>query len=91
MRFSGTFPTISNTVLVLYEIIDLINYESKLVLSCIKLLKWFNVKCLALQSMLCQQCRADDVGVPGAEPCGSPVQMRAQGEYYPLRKIFPPI
>jgi hypothetical protein len=22
------------------------------------------------------------VGVPGAEPCGSPVQKRAQGEYF---------
>jgi len=34
------------------------------------------------QFRLCQQCRADAVGVPGAEPCGSPVQKRAQGEYF---------
>jgi len=32
--------------------------------------------------MLCQQYRADAVGVPGAEPCGSPVQKLAQGGYY---------
>ena len=36
--------------------------------------------------MLCQQYRAGvvgvGVGVPGAEPCGSPVQKRAQGEYF---------
>lgn len=32
--------------------------------------------------MLCQQYRADAVGVSGAEPCGSPVQKRAQSEYY---------
>ena len=32
--------------------------------------------------MLCQQYRADAVGVPGAEPCGSPVQKRVQGGYY---------
>lgn len=32
--------------------------------------------------MLCQQYRADAVGVPGAKPCGSPVQKRAQGGYY---------
>ncbi len=36
--------------------------------------------------MLCQQCLADAVGVgvpvPGAEPCGSPVQKRAHGEYF---------
>ena len=57
-------------------------YESKLALRHIKLLEWLIVKCLALQSMLCQQCRADAVGVPGAEPCGSPVQKRVQGEYF---------
>ncbi len=32
--------------------------------------------------MLCQQYRADAVGVYGAEPCGSPVQKLAQGGYY---------
>ena len=32
--------------------------------------------------MLCQQYRADAVGVPGAKPCGSPVQKLAQGGYY---------
>ncbi len=32
--------------------------------------------------MLCQQYRADAVGVPGAEPCGSPVQKRVHGGYY---------
>ena len=32
--------------------------------------------------MLCQQYRVDAVGVPGAKPCGSPVQKRAQSEYY---------
>jgi len=34
------------------------------------------------QFRLCQQCRADAVGVPGEEPCGSPVQKRAQTEYF---------
>jgi nitrogen fixation protein NifB len=34
------------------------------------------------QFRLCQQCRADAVGVPGEEPCGSPVQKRAQSEYF---------
>jgi len=34
------------------------------------------------QFRLCRQCRADAVGVPGAEPCGSPVQQHASGEYY---------
>ena len=34
------------------------------------------------QFRLCQQCRADAVGVPGEEPCGSPIQKAAQGEYY---------
>jgi len=32
--------------------------------------------------MLCQQYRVDAVGVPGAKPCGSPVQKRAQSKYY---------
>ncbi len=32
--------------------------------------------------MLCQQYRAYAVGVSGAKPCGSPVQKRAQSEYY---------
>jgi hypothetical protein len=32
--------------------------------------------------MLCQQYRADAVGVPAAEPCGLPIQKAAQGEYY---------
>jgi hypothetical protein len=32
--------------------------------------------------MLCQQYRADAVGVPGAEPSGSPVQKRSQRGYY---------
>jgi hypothetical protein len=32
--------------------------------------------------MMCQQYRADAVGVPGAKPCGSSVQKRAQGGYY---------
>jgi len=32
--------------------------------------------------MLCQQYRVDAVGVPGAKPCGSPVQKRAQSEYF---------
>ncbi len=34
------------------------------------------------QFRLCRQCRADAVGVPGAEPCGSPVQQRTTSEYY---------
>ncbi|MCZ7393257.1 MAG: hypothetical protein O8C56_08015, partial [Candidatus Methanoperedens sp.] len=34
------------------------------------------------QFRLCRQCRADAIGVPGFEPCGSPVQQRATGEYY---------
>ncbi len=34
------------------------------------------------QFRLCRQCRADAVGIPGVEPCGSPVQARATGEYY---------
>lgn len=34
------------------------------------------------QFRLCRQCRADAVGVPGREPCGSPVQARSTGEYY---------
>ncbi len=34
------------------------------------------------QFRLCRQCRADAIGVPGMEPCGSPVQQRATGEYY---------
>ena len=34
------------------------------------------------QFRLCQQCRADAVGVPGAEPCGSPIQKRVQTEYF---------
>lgn len=34
------------------------------------------------QFRLCRQCRADAVGVPGEEPCGSPVQKRASSEYY---------
>ncbi len=34
------------------------------------------------QFRLCRQCRADAVGVPGAEPCGSPVQQRSASEYY---------
>jgi nitrogen fixation protein NifB len=34
------------------------------------------------QFRLCRQCRADAVGVPGAEPCGSPVQQRTSSEYY---------
>ncbi len=33
------------------------------------------------QFRLCRQCRADAVGVPGFEPCGSPVQQKAT-EYY---------
>ena len=32
--------------------------------------------------MLCQQYRADAVGVPGGKPCGSSVQKRAQRGYY---------
>ena len=32
--------------------------------------------------MLCQQYRANAVSVPGAKPCGSPVQKRAQSEYF---------
>jgi len=32
--------------------------------------------------MLCQQYRADAVGVPGAKPYGSPVQKRSQSKYY---------
>jgi len=34
------------------------------------------------QFRLCRQCRADAVGVPGQEPCGSPVQQRTTSEYY---------
>lgn len=34
------------------------------------------------QFRLCRQCRADAIGVPGMEPCGSPVQKHATGEYY---------
>jgi nitrogen fixation protein NifB len=34
------------------------------------------------QFRLCRQCRADAVGVPGVEPCGSPVQQRTTSEYY---------
>lgn len=34
------------------------------------------------QFRLCRQCRADAVGVPGMEPCGSPVQQRTTSEYY---------
>ena len=34
------------------------------------------------QFRLCRQCRADAVGVPGMEPCGSPLQKHATGEYY---------
>ena len=34
------------------------------------------------QFRLCRQCRADAIGIPGMEPCGSPVQQRASGEYY---------
>lgn len=34
------------------------------------------------QFRLCRQCRADAIGIPGMEPCGSPVQQRATGEYY---------
>lgn len=34
------------------------------------------------QFRLCRQCRADAIGVPGTEPCGSPVQARSTGEYY---------
>jgi len=34
------------------------------------------------QFRLCRQCRADAIGVPGMEPCGSPVQQRTTGEYY---------
>jgi nitrogen fixation protein NifB len=34
------------------------------------------------QFRLCRQCRADAIGIPGFEPCGSPVQQRASGEYY---------
>jgi nitrogen fixation protein NifB len=33
------------------------------------------------QFRLCRQCRADAVGVPGMEPCGSPVQQKST-EYY---------
>ncbi|KCZ73124.1 putative Fe-S oxidoreductase [Candidatus Methanoperedens nitroreducens] len=33
------------------------------------------------QFRLCRQCRADAVGVPGMEPCGSPVQQRVT-EYF---------
>jgi nitrogen fixation protein NifB len=33
------------------------------------------------QFRLCRQCRADAVGVPGMEPCGSPVQQEST-EYY---------
>jgi nitrogen fixation protein NifB len=34
------------------------------------------------QFRLCRQCRADAVGVPGQEPCGSPIQQRTGTEYY---------
>jgi nitrogen fixation protein NifB len=34
------------------------------------------------QFRLCRQCRADAIGIPGKEPCGSPVQARSTGEYY---------
>jgi len=34
------------------------------------------------QFRLCRQCRADAIGIPGFEPCGSPVQARTTGEYY---------
>ncbi len=34
------------------------------------------------QFRLCRQCRADAVGVPGLEPCSSPAQKQAAGEYY---------
>ncbi len=34
------------------------------------------------QFRLCRQCRADAIGIPGMEPCGSPVQQRTAGEYY---------
>jgi nitrogen fixation protein NifB len=34
------------------------------------------------QFRLCRQCRADAVGVPGQEPCGSPIQHRTSTEYY---------
>ncbi|HLB71445.1 MAG: radical SAM protein [Candidatus Methanoperedens sp.] len=34
------------------------------------------------QFRLCRQCRADAIGIPGMEPCGSPVQARSTGEYY---------
>jgi nitrogen fixation protein NifB len=34
------------------------------------------------QFRLCRQCRADAVGVPGQEPCGSPIQQRTSTEYY---------
>jgi nitrogen fixation protein NifB len=34
------------------------------------------------QFRLCRQCRADAIGVPGQEPCGSPVQAHSTGEYY---------
>jgi len=34
------------------------------------------------QFRLCRQCRADAVGIPGMEPCGSPVQARTATEYF---------
>jgi nitrogen fixation protein NifB len=34
------------------------------------------------QFRLCKQCRADAVGIPGLEPCGSPVQRLLSSEYY---------
>ena len=34
------------------------------------------------QFRLCRQCRADAVGIPGFEPCGSPVQARTATEYF---------
>ncbi|VVB88196.1 FeMo cofactor biosynthesis protein NifB [uncultured archaeon] len=33
------------------------------------------------QFRLCRQCRADAIGIPGMEPCGSPVQQKGT-EYY---------
>lgn len=34
------------------------------------------------QFRLCRQCRADAIGVPGMEPCGSPTAAKTTGEYY---------
>ncbi|MFU8766613.1 MAG: radical SAM protein [Candidatus Methanoperedens sp.] len=34
------------------------------------------------QFRLCRQCRADAIGIPGMEPCGSPTQEKATSEYY---------